>query len=456
MSILINIKNFKSDHIRQLNRDLHVKQITQTSQSSNPKFQRPVYQSSNKVVECFDTFKMNVNEVACIPFSYYYHHFSESIESIPSKSEECDQLIFKGELLKRQKEVRDEILEVLNRTKSVVLSLHTGFGKTVMALYLACKIKQKTIILCHRKIIIDQWVSSIKKYIPDATYSILGEKIKKKSEFVDSKECDILICNVINVPKQEREFYNRFGCVIIDEIHTVCTDSFSKSLLYLFPKYVIGLSATPFRSDGMDRIIELYCGPEIIYRKLSKPFNVYKLNTGYKPDPKVNIAGQMDWNSVLEGQSTNLKRNKLIVNLCRYFITRNILVLVKRKEHALILQNLLKECGENVDVFMDTQTTFNEGCRILIATYSKGGVGFDFPKLDMFISGADVEEGFMQYIGRIFRRDDVSPIYIDLIDEMSTIKKHSTERLKICKEIGGDVKDFHKSFKDFNWYISKI
>jgi superfamily II DNA or RNA helicase len=344
----------------------------------------------------------------------------------------------------------------LNRTKSVVLSLHTGFGKTVMALYLACKIKQKTIILCHRKIIIDQWVSSIKKYIPDATYSILGEKIKKKSEFVDSKECDILICNVINVPKQEREFYNRFGCVIIDEIHTVCTDSFSKSLLYLFPKYVIGLSATPFRSDGMDRIIELYCGPEIIYRKLSKPFNVYKLNTGYKPDPKVNIAGQMDWNSVLEGQSTNLKRNKLIVNLCRYFTTRNILVLVKRKEHALILQNLLKECGENVDVFMDTQTTFNEGCRILIATYSKGGVGFDFPKLDMFISGADVEEGFMQYIGRIFRRDDVSPIYIDLIDEMSTIKKHSTERLKICKEIGGDVKDFHKSFKDFNWYISKI
>jgi hypothetical protein len=114
---------------------------------------------------------------------------------------------------------------------------------------------------------------------------------------------------------------------------------------------------------------------------------------------------------------------------------------------------MLKEYGEEVDVFMDTQRTFNYDCRILIATYSKGGVGFDHPKLDMLISGADVEEGFQQYIGRIFRRDDVSPVYIDLIDNMSTIKKHSITRLKICKDLGGIVKDFEKIFPDFNKLI---
>ena len=105
---------------------------------------------------------------------------------------------------------------------------------------------------------------------------------------------------------------------------------------------------------------------------------------------------------------------------------------------------------------MDTQRSFNYDCRILIATYSKGGVGFDHPKLDMLIAGADVEEGFTQYIGRIFRRDDVCPIYIDLIDNMSTIKKHSASRLKVCKELGGDVKSFEKVFPDFYKFTSLL
>ena len=67
----------------------------------------------------------------------------------------------------------------------------------------------------------------------------------------------------------------------------------------------------------------------------------------------------------------------------------------------------------------------------------------------MLITGADVEENFMQYLGRVFRRDDVLPIYIDLRDSMSTLVKHSQSRLKVCKEIGGEVKEFDKIFKNF-------
>ena len=457
MSVKISISSFNNNSIKKLNKDLHIKPIVKdTSFFGN----NNSYTPSLKTVEAFDTFKENNINYACIPLSYYYHHLSD-LNSIQQSYSSID-ISFNGSLLPRQKEVRDEILEILNRTKTVVLSLHTGFGKTVMALYLASKVKLKTIILCHRKIIVDQWISSIKKYIPDATYSILGETPTKKARKADStvltddENPDFIIANVINVPKKERNFYKDIGLIIVDEIHTVCTNSFSKSLLYIFPKYLIGLSATPFRTDGMDRIIELFCGPEIVYRKLFKPFNIYKLNTDYKPDSKLNVTGKLDWNSVLEGQATDISRNRLIVDLCRYFMNRNILVLVKRKEHALKLMSMLKEKGEDVDIFMDTQRTFNYDCRVLIATYSKGGVGFDHPKLDMLISGADVEEGFQQYIGRIFRRDDVSPIYIDLIDNMSTIKKHSITRLKICKEIGGEVKDFNKVFPDFNTLMKLI
>jgi len=447
MSVIVPISSLTPAILKKLDKDLHVKPLPLKSPSI----------TSSKLVEAFDTFKLHEKDpaVAAIPFNYYYHHL-ENIEKIPNNEFKPISLKFEGSLLPRQKEVKDECIEILNRTGSVVLSLHTGFGKTVMAIYLASRIKVQTIIICHRKIIMDQWVQSINKYIPTATVRILGEKMKRGYTGPEEVDVDFLICNVINIPKKDRTYFKNFGLVVIDEIHTICTESFSRGLLYLFPDYMIGLSATPFRSDGMDRLIELFCGPEIIYRKLYKPFNVYKLKTGFKPKTELNISGKLDWNSVLEDQATNIDRNNLIANLCRYFINRNILVLVKRKEHAEILKNILSKCGEDVDIFTGDSKECNYNCRILVATYSISGTGFDHSRLDMLIAAADVLENFTQYIGRIFRRDDVSAIYIDLIDEMATIKKHSSERLKICKEIGAEVKDFEKTFKDFFKMISYL
>ncbi len=454
MSVIVPVSSLTPAIIKKLDKDLHVKPIVQPLK----------HQVNSKLVEAFDTFKLDpgsnkldgeIKDVAAIPFNYYYHHL-EHIERIPNADFKPLSLKFEGNLLPRQKEVKDECIEILNRTGSVVLSLHTGFGKTVMAIYLASKIKVQTIIICHRKIIMDQWVQSINKYIPTATVRVLGEKMKRGYKGPEEQDVDFLICNVINIPKKDRTYFKNFGLVIIDEIHTICTESFSRGLLYLFPDYMIGLSATPFRTDGMDRLIELFCGPEIIYRKLYRPFNAYKIKTGFKPKTELNVSGTLDWNSVLEDQAVNKDRNILITNLCRYFINRNILVLVKRKEHAEILKNMLAQYGEDVDMFTGDSKECNYNCRVLVATYSIAGCGFDMVKLDLLIGAADVLENFTQYIGRIFRRDDVSAIYIDLIDEMSTIKKHSLERLKVCKEIGAEVKDFEKSFKDFHKMISYL
>jgi superfamily II DNA or RNA helicase len=135
-----------------------------------------------------------------------------------------------------------------------------------------------------------------------------------------------------------------------------------------------------------------------------------------------------------------------------YFSHRTILILVKRKDHALKLKKMLQQLNVDVDCFIHTDKTVNYDCKVLIATYSKGGVGFDHPKLNMLITGADVEENFMQYLGRIFRRDDTVPLYIDLRDELSTLVKHSQTRLAVCKEVGGVVKDFDKVFKTFEQY----
>jgi superfamily II DNA or RNA helicase len=395
-------------------------------------------------VEAIDIFDEDNVKMTSVPFSYWYHHLSD-VQPLSSTIQRTSQNFrFPHPLLERQKAIREETFEIINRTRSVMLCLHTGFGKTIYTLYLLSKIGLKAVIMCHRSIIIEQWCQSIHKYLPDATYEVMTTK-------KDFKDVDILICNVINVPKIDKYKFAKFGVVVVDEIHTICTEKFIKCLNPIFPDYLIGLSATPFRTDGMDRLIELYVGPEIVYRPMWRVFNSYKFKTGFKPKVEYQSDGKINWNSVLSSQTLDDSRNRMVVGLVHCFCKRNILILVKLRYHATLLKEMIlsQNPNESVSIFMGSDKIVDFSSRVLIVTTSKGGVGFDHPKLDMLITAADVEQNFMQYLGRVFRRDDVSPIYVDMIDDNNTINKHATTRKKVVEEVGGTMYDFERVFSRF-------
>ena len=106
------------------------------------------------------------------------------------------------------------------------------------------------------------------------------------------------------------------------------------------------------------------------------------------------------------------------------------------------LVDKLKERGENVTSLIGTKQEFEESARILVGTSSKVGVGFDHPKLDTLLLAADLEEYFIQYLGRVFRRKDVEPVIFDLVDNNGILKKHFLTRRGIYLEHGGIVKNF--------------
>jgi len=353
---------------------------------------------------------------------------------------------FVGNLTEKQELVKEEVFETLNRTRSIILSFHCGFGKTIFSIYITSILKYKACILAHRINLIDQWYYSIKKVCPDAKIQILDTKCK-----ID-KTNDFFIINSLNVSKREKEDFKEIGIVIVDEAHTICTENLSKGLFWFQPLYLIGLTATPYRTDGMSVILELFFGPEIIERKLKRLFNVYVLKTGksnlfqIKNETKTNKIGKLDWNSVLKSQCLNEKRNNIIVNIITFFKARNILVLCKLVEQSKYILNKLKEIGENVDMFVSTQKKFNHDSRILISTFSKTGVGFDHPKLDMLIIASDVEEGIEQYVGRIFRKQDTTPIIIDILDDFKPLYNHYLTRRKLYIDTGAEIKDYEKIF----------
>jgi superfamily II DNA or RNA helicase len=382
-----------------------------------------------------------------LPFSFVFDNLRKELKiQFPNEKisyPRSSGYSFTGVLNSVQNEIKDQTYDILNRSRSILISLFCGAGKTAYSIFLCSKLQYKTAVLCHRLNLIDQWEYSIRKFCPDAIVQVLGG-----STPLDPL-ADFYIMNVSNVSKRGRHEFKDIGILIVDEAHTICTENMSKSLFYFKPKYLIGLTATPDRTDGMGRILDLYFGMERITRKLFRPFNCYVVNTGFKPHVVQTSQGRLDWNSVLQSQGEDETRNDIIVDVIRYFKTRNFLVLCKRVDQANIILKKLKSYGEDVDIFVSTSKKFDRESRILISTYSKTGVGFDHAKLDALVVASDVEEGIEQYVGRVFRREDVVPIVFDFLDKMYTLFKHFMTRRQLYQSIGGEVKQFSENFREF-------
>lgn len=160
-------------------------------------------------------------------------------------------------------------------------------------------------------------------------------------------------------------------------------------------------------------------------------------------------TGQLDWNSVLDAQCLDPKRNQLIVDIILHFKSRFFLILCKRKEQAFSILHMLKERDVDATSLIGAQKRYNLESRVLVGTNSKIGVGFNHAKLDSLIIASDLLEYYIQYMGRVFRRPDVEPIIFDLVDENGVLKSHFRERSKVYTECGGTIKDFQKEFPFF-------
>jgi superfamily II DNA or RNA helicase len=425
MSLKINLNNLSIPIRQKIDKELKFK-VGEQNKFTVKKF-------GNRQSSYITPYHIDDNDDLYLPFYY-------SLNNVPQiKRKERSEynpisVTFTKELRQGQKEVKNDIITKLNKNGSCVLSFYPGFGKTSLSIYLASKIGLKTLIIVHRLVLIEQWIESIKKFCPEATSSIIKTNYKK--EELDS---DFLVVNAINVEKIGIDAFRDIGLLVVDEIHTIATETLSKSLYYITPRYLIGLSATPTRPDGMDVLLDVYFGPDRITRKLHRKHKVYQINTGLEPEIKLTQNGTVDWSSVIDFQSNTKERNDMIVRIIRKYKDRNFLVLCKRITQAKYIMSELISQGETVTSLLGNENEYDESARILLATYQKCGVGFSHDKMDALILAADVEEYFVQYLGRVMRTEEVEPIVFDIIDDNKTLKRHFSTRKSVYIESGGSI-----------------
>ena len=342
---------------------------------------------------------------------------------------------FDGILRPEQTEVRKEAIKQLSGTGSVILSMYCGFGKSSTSMKLACDIGLKTLIIVNKLILIKQWDEGIKTFCPSASVQKLTSRSKKD-------DCDFYIINAQNVEKMGNSFFSDIGTVIVDEAHLIMAETLSRCLQWVHPRYLIGLTATPYRMDGLNSLLDMYFGKYKITRTLWREHIAYKVSTGFKPIVEQTANGRVNWGVVLDSQANSEERNELIIKLLKYHSKRNFLVLTKRVSQGEYLLKRLEEEGEDVTSLLGSNQEYKISSRILVGTSSKIGVGFDHPKLDALLLAGDVEQYFVQYLGRVFRTKDVKPIIVDLVDDYSLLTKHFNTRRKIYQDHGGEVKNF--------------
>lgn len=349
---------------------------------------------------------------------------------------------FNGNLRDEQKEVKNEAIDHLNKYGSTIIAAFPGFGKTAMAIYLSTKVKLSALIITHRIVLINQWKNSIHKFCPTATVQILTAQ----SKMTDS---DFYIMNASNVHKKDVSFFKNIGFLIVDEIHLIMAKSLSQCMQKIVPRYVLGLSATPYREDDLDILLDLYFGKRKIYRKLFRKHLVYKVKTTFVPTVEITKNGTINWSVVLDSQANDKSRNEMIIEIVKKFDKRVFLILCKRKEQANLLVRRLCSEGEDVTSLIGKEQEYEQTSRILVGTSSKTGTGFDHPRLDALILACDIQAYFIQYLGRCMRTKEVVPIIFDIVDKNPILDKHFYDRQSIYLEHGGRIINFAEKYPDF-------
>jgi hypothetical protein len=344
---------------------------------------------------------------------------------------------FTGSLRKelKQTEATDALLKQLKNVGGGILSLDTGFGKTVCSVYTACQLKVKTMILVHKKFLEEQFEETIKRFVPDA-------KISK----VRGDSCDIsgdfIIASIQTLLARKYDNFDGIGCLIFDEMHHIAAESFSQTMFGISFKYVIGLSATPVRRDGLTRVLHWFMGTTAYEVRRTQQKNVFVkivpfTHAEYKKPPPVNKRGDICYTSLITKICEIRDRSWFIAEETKKIADtgRYVLVLSHRRNHAIEIKDILVSLGVEAATYLGGDKV-EPDVPVICATYHLASEGYDNPRLSGLVL-ATPSSDVVQACGRILRGGSGNdPVIIDVVDQYSLFLGQVAKRKTFYRRIG--------------------
>lgn len=305
-------------------------------------------------------------------------------------------------------------VEKMNQMDFCICVAPPGFGKTLLGAKMFELRACSTLIIVNKNMLLSQWIERFVDYFGYEKKDIgyLGRGKNKLNGQIDVATMQSL--------KNNPDIINAYSFVIVDECHHIPAITFELIVKQFYGKYILGLSATPNRKDGLQAILFQQLGNIAYEHKKKKTFNntLQLVKTDF-------ISDSDNYASIINELCVDENRNNLLINQIKTNITRKILVLSDRIEHINILEKILNE--EDID-FVSIHGSMNkkEQTRrmelvrhksLILATTSYFGEGIDFPHLNTIIFATPISYygRLVQYLGRIGRGDQEC-LAIDLLD----------------------------------------
>lgn len=343
--------------------------------------------------------------------------------------------------------------KALQETQGVIVA-PPGSGKTMIGMELIAKRELPTLVLVHRKQLLDQWVDRIQTFlnIPKIKIGTFSGSRKKVG-----KEVTVALMQSLARYKNIAELENKFGTIIVDECHHIPAKTFREVIANLNSQCLYGLTATPKRKHNDEQLIYVYIG-DVIAEMKGGSFNEENIENQVSKKPKVIIKETdleipFQWKTdrfqlLAKIISFDTARNKLISEdiLEQVKVGNKTLVLSERKEHLEILELCLKGKCETIVISGDDSAPkrisklkqIKDGhYNVILSTGQFFGEGLDIKNISTLILAFpfSFEGKLIQYIGRLLHSTNPKFVFDYRDKKVTFLERQFKERNRYYKKM---------------------
>lgn len=356
-----------------------------------------------------------------------------------------------------QQDVVDKMIVMRNG----ITVMPCGSGKTQTALECVARLGLKTLWLTHTQDLLNQSLERAKNCF-DCNDDMFGTITAGKVNISNG----ITFATVQTMCKLDLAKYRtEWAAVVVDECQHCCCGSptrvtqFYKVVNNLYAPYKFGLTATPKRSDGLEKSMFALIGDVIAEVDKSEvqdktcPVKVQVVETGYYPDVDkvLNGDGTINYNELIRDLIDNTERLQIVSSLINEHCKQYSMVLASRIQYLETLQKaysgrsvLISTMGTSKKAKQERKTALkmlNDGeIDCIFATYQLAAEGLDCPNLRyvVFATPEQNERTVVQAVGRVARKADGKShgTVIDCVDSFGMYQGWAKKRKRYYEKIG--------------------
>jgi len=316
---------------------------------------------------------------------------------------------------------------------------------TVLSLNIISILKKKTLVIVHKEFLLNQWKDRVAEFLPSARIG----RIQGSTFDIEDKDIVFGMLQSLSMKDYEEKCFESFGLTVIDEVHHISSEIFSRALFRIVTCHMLGLSATMIRKDGTTNVFKMFLGDVLFRGKHEVVYDVEVRLISYSNDDE-------KFNHVIKNYKGNVIYSSMISKLCDFeprslfilHLLHDLLIERKGQQIMLLAHNRcllewfhlkLTQASVSVGFYVggmkEAALKESETRQVILATYSMASEALDIKTLTTLIM-ATPKTDIEQAVGRILRVKHSSPLVIDIADSHLPFQGQAKKRLKFYKNQG--------------------